>query len=403
VSRARLIAGLLPLLPLALAFSITLSQLTLAFLVALWLPDLLDPARRRLTTWPLAWPVLAFVFMTLLAAVISQDVARSLLGSKDLLLFALFFLLVNVLRDLDEVDRLLRWLFLAIGCAALLGLLQIAICAFDLTPAGGWGPLSRWLERPCHRWTFPRTSGPFSIYMTFGGVLMGTLLLLLPRLGRSRREAPWLIPSAIAMAGALASTYSRNAWLGLGAGVAVLLIFVRRAWIALFVLIFGGLLLLGPAQLTSRARSLFDPHDPTAVQRFYLWGSGVEIFRDHPIIGIGPGMVSRVLPRYAHPESLYPRAGHVHNTPLQIAVERGILGLGAWLWLWIAFAGRTLDLWRRLPRTAERERRLLTGSMAAVAGFLTAGLFEYNFGDSEVVMLVYLIMALPFVAERSLT
>ena len=403
MSRARLIAGLLPLLPLALAFSITLSQLTLAFLVALWLPDLLDPARRRLTTWPLAWPVLAFVFMTLLAAVISQDVARSLLGSKDLLLFALFFLLVNVLRDLDEVDRLLRWLFLAIGCAALLGLLQIAICAFDLTPAGGWGPLSRWLERPCHRWTFPRTSGPFSIYMTFGGVLMGTLLLLLPRLGRSRREAPWLIPSAIAMAGALASTYSRNAWLGLGAGVAVLLIFVRRAWIALFVLIFGGLLLLGPAQLTSRARSLFDPHDPTAVQRFYLWGSGVEIFRDHPIIGIGPGMVSRVLPRYAHPESLYPRAGHVHNTPLQIAVERGILGLGAWLWLWIAFAGRTLDLWRRLPRTAERERRLLTGSMAAVAGFLTAGLFEYNFGDSEVVMLVYLIMALPFVAERSLT
>jgi len=157
------------------------------------------------------------------------------------------------------------------------------------------------------------------------------------------------------------------------------------------------------SQLTSRARSLFDPHDPTAVQRFYLWGSGVEIFRDHPIIGIGPGMVSRVLPRYAHPESLYPRAGHVHNTPLQIAVERGILGLGAWLWLWIAFAGRTLDLWRRLPRTAERERRLLTGSMAAVAGFLTAGLFEYNFGDSEVVMLVYLIMALPFVAERSLT
>ena len=403
MSRARLIAGLLPLLPLALAFSITLSQLTLAFLVALWLPDLLDPARRRLTTWPLAWPVLAFVFMTLLAAVTSQDVARSLLGSKDLLLFALFFLLVNVLRDLDEVDRLLRWLFLAIGCAALLGLLQIAICAFDLTPAGGWGPLSRWLERPCHRWTFPRTSGPFSIYMTFGGVLLGTLLLLLPRLGRSRPEAPWLIPSAIAMAGALASTYSRNAWLGLGAGVAVLLIFVRRAWIALFVLIFGGLLLLGPAQLTSRARSLFDPHDPTAVQRFYLWGSGVEIFRDHPIIGIGPGMVSRVLPRYAHPESLYPRAGHVHNTPLQIAVERGILGLGAWLWLWIAFAGRTLDLWRRLPRTAERERRLLTGSMAAVAGFLTAGLFEYNFGDSEVVMLVYLIMALPFVAERSLT
>ncbi|MBI1893173.1 MAG: hypothetical protein HYS14_03555 [Candidatus Rokubacteria bacterium] len=214
--RARLIAGLLLILAISLAFSITLTQVTITLLVLLWLPDFFDPELRRRSVWPLRWPVATFVVASLLAAMTSQDVARSLWGSKDLLLFVLFFLLVNVLRDLDATDRLLRWLFIAIACAALLGLLQMAICAFDLTPSGGWGRLSRWLERPCHRWTFPRASGPFSIYMTFGGVLMVTLLLLLPRLGHSRREAPWLIPSAIAMAGALAFTYSRNAWLGLG-------------------------------------------------------------------------------------------------------------------------------------------------------------------------------------------
>ncbi|MBI1893174.1 MAG: hypothetical protein HYS14_03560 [Candidatus Rokubacteria bacterium] len=125
--------------------------------------------------------------------------------------------------------------------------------------------------------------------------------------------------------------------------------------------------------------------------------------RQYPVTGIGPGMLSQILPRFAHPESRHPRSSHVHNTPLQIAVERGVLGLGAWLWIWIAFFGHALKLWRRLPPGAMRERRLVAGSLAAVAGFLVAGLFEYNFGDSEVVMLIYAAMAMPFIAERSLT
>jgi hypothetical protein len=41
------------------------------------------------------------------------------------------------------------------------------------------------------------------------------------------------------------------------------------------------------------------------------------------------------------------------------------------------------------------------GSLAAVAGFLVGGLTEYNFGDSEVVMVAYTVMALPFVAARA--
>jgi hypothetical protein len=35
-----------------------------------------------------------------------------------------------------------------------------------------------------------------------------------------------------------------------------------------------------------------------------------------------------------------------------------------------------------------------------VAGFLVAGLFEHNFGDAEVVMVIYALMALPWVVDR---
>jgi hypothetical protein len=43
---------------------------------------------------------------------------------------------------------------------------------------------------------------------------------------------------------------------------------------------------------------------------------------------------------------------------------------------------------------------LVIGSLAGVTGFHVAGLFEYNFGDSEVIMLVYFLMALPFMVRR---
>jgi hypothetical protein len=58
---------------------------------------------------------------------------------------------------------------------------------------------------------------------------------------------------------------------------------------------------------------------------------------------------------------------------------------------------------RRLPEDAARERALVVGSLAAIVGFLVAGLSEYNFGDSEVVLVAWALMALPWVAEAKET
>ena len=47
-----------------------------------------------------------------------------------------------------------------------------------------------------------------------------------------------------------------------------------------------------------------------------------------------------------------------------------------------------------------RERVLTTTALAAMAGMLAAGLFEYNFGDSEFLMLFLVLITLPFAAAR---
>ena len=123
------------------------------------------------------------------------------------------------------------------------------------------------------------------------------------------------------------------------------------------------------------------------------------MWRRHPVLGVGPGEVKREYASYALPEAVKKRTSHVHNTPLQILIERGVLGLAAWLWIWVAFIAKGIGLLRRLPEDAARERALVVGSMAAIVGFLVAGLSEYNFGDSEVVMVAWALMALPWVVD----
>ncbi len=130
-----------------------------------------------------------------------------------------------------------------------------------------------------------------------------------------------------------------------------------------------------------------------------MWRSGLSMWRQHPMLGLGPGGVKREFASYALPEAVKKRTGHLHNTPLQILVERGLLGLAAWLWIWVAFIAKGLGLLRRLAEQAARERALVVGSLAAIVGFLVAGLSEYNFGDSEVVMVAWALAALPWVAD----
>ena len=91
--------------------------------------------------------------------------------------------------------------------------------------------------------------------------------------------------------------------------------------------------------------------------------------------------------------------GHMHSTPLQIAFERGIPALIAWI-AWMYFYLRML--WRSLKNNSADwlERGLLLGCFGGSAGFIASGLVHYNWGDSEVIMIFYLMMGLSIAVNR---
>ena len=378
---------------LGLGFSITLSEASLAALVGLWLWRLLDAEHRAAATWPLAGPLLLFAGATALSALASGPFGRGVVGAKELLLALALYAVADVLSGVDEADRFLSGLMVVAAVAALMGVVQVSLCP-PVEPAGG---VARWFFHRC-----ARARGPFSIYMTLAGVLNLVLLATLPRLLPSWSFRAWAVPAWLVTLAGLAATLTRGAWVGFAAGVLAFLPFARRGrWI-----LAGGLVvvalaaLAGPASVRQRMASMADPNDPTARERVFMWATGLTMWREHPWLGVGPGGVKREYSRYAMPEAIKKRTGHVHNTPLQILVERGLVGLAAWLSIWVVFYARVVALLRRLPADARRERSLVVGSAVAIAGYLVGGLWEYNFGDSEVALVAWSLAALPFIVER---
>src|SRR5262245_16631306 len=395
----RLRRGLLGLFTLGMALSITLSEIALGCLAAR-LAFRVVTGRARVGGWPLALPVLAWTIASLLAALVSAHPLQSAESAlRGLWLVAAFYVLIDALPDTSAADRWLHLLFVLVAAVGMVGVAQVVGCPVldPLAPmAAQLGPLRRVLTR-CHR-----AHAFYSIYMTLAGVLSLGLLAVLPRLlpGGGGAARGW-IALWIAGGAGLALTFVRGAWVGFTAGALLLLGLVRRGRVLLLavVAVLALVVVLIP-DVRRRAESLVDPSDPTAVERLAMWRSALAMARDHPLTGVGPGEVRRVYPAYVAPEFRDRPRGHLHSTPLQVLIERGVLGLAAWLAIFATFFARAAGTLRRLAPAAARERALVAGSLAAVAGFVVGGLSEYNFGDAEVALVAWSVMAVPFVIER---
>ena len=397
----RALPVLLTLLLVALTVSITAVGVVTALLVVGTLVSALDPAWRARARLPLAAPILTFAGLTVLSALLAPRPLAALGQARDLVVLALFLIAVNGFRGLPDVRRALSVFFGAVSVVSLYALIQTWACSTSvaLPPWAAWA-LRVKLEA-CRAQAPFRAKGFFSIYMTLGGSLLLSLSLLAAGLILDPRgRTPGRLVASVLGFVVLGLTYVRNAWLGLAIAVGVLVALTRRVAVLLPIVLAVAVILAVPSAFQVKLLTAFDLGHASASERLYFWDAGLRMVADAPVLGHGPGAVKRLYPAYKHPDAVRPRTGHLHNNLIQIAVERGLLGLTAWIWIWVAFFLEASRVYRGPARAGGETRALVAGSLAAVAGFLAAGLFEYNFGDSEVVELLAVVMALPFVVAR---
>jgi O-antigen ligase len=369
-------AGALALLAMAAALqvSIAAAQAVLTIAVICWLA-LLVARRERFEAPGFFWPLVLFAGLTLVSAAFSPQPLASLVDSRQLLLL----LIVPVTYRLASGNRgsIGITVLVTVGAAsAAFGIFQYGILRYDQLAM--------------------RPRGLLGHYMTYSGLLMLVIGAALARVLFAPRDRLWAALVMPALAVAVAVSFTRSAWVGACAAAALVLLLKDFRLIAVLPVVAAIFFATAPANITARFVSMFNLTDPTIRDRVAMFHAGQQMVRDHPLVGVGPEMVGVVYPQYRASDAVEPVNPHLHNVPMQIAAERGLPALVAWCWF---VAAATIGLAKAYR--SGRHRVLAAAGLAVMAAMLTAGLFEYNFGDSEFLMLFLFLITLPFAAARS--
>jgi O-antigen ligase len=366
------------LMTAAVEFSIAAAQILLALTVVAWVYALV--VERRVPGAP-RWmlPLALFAGWTLVSAAFSPDPIASFTDCKQLVLLVIVLLTYDLVDETTAVP--LTTIVLAAGAlSALVGIGQYAILHYDNLG-----------QRP---------RGTLGLYMTFSGLMMLVLNVAIARVLFMTRSRIWPLMVIPALVVVLPLTFTRNTLAGSLLAVALLMVMRNFRLTALLPILAALFLMVAPTRVVERAYSIFDLHDPTSRDRLAMVHAGVKIVRDHPMTGVGPNMVQRVYPQYRDPDVALPDAPHLHDVPLQIAAERGLPALALWIWFIAAVVVGAFSRFRTAPRQGTG-RFLAAAALASVAAMLGAGLFEYNFGDSEFLMLFLVLITLPFAVMKT--
>ena len=121
-----------------------------------------------------------------------------------------------------------------------------------------------------------------------------------------------------------------------------------------------------------------------------------RFYSSHLLYTDGRGRHAHACTTLEAPESIKPHTVISTTTSCRSPASGGLLGLAGWLSIWAAFLRRAGRIYSRIPPERTDDRALVTGSLAAVVGFLVAGLFEYSFGEPYAITLLWITMAVPF-------
>lgn len=365
-------------------FSIFVSGVLFGLTLIFWGWDCSKKERIVLRLPPFAPFLGIYVGMVLVSIAFSPDFVESVWYLKKFVKFVAVLLLFTYL-DARKVRIALYWIYGLAGASALWALVQyLGLKNVHL---------------------LNRIDGFMSHWMTFSGQMMLVTVSLVAFLLRGdKEELPgWLRTLFWALVPLLLVTiiltYTRSAWVGTILGIAVILALTRTKWLLFAAAGVVLLFVLLPGTFHERLYSAFDREDTTTRGRIELARTGWRLVETSPWTGVGPRLVPRAALQERQDREVPPEVfQHLHNNVLQIAAELGLLSLAAWLALWTRILW---DLFGFFRRSLDPFALSLTvGALGLLAAFHFMGLFEYNFGDSEVAILLFFLLTAPYVAAR---
>jgi hypothetical protein len=377
-----LVACLLPFasFPFRLGFKPTFLDAALAAFVFVWAVGLLTGRDRRFVGSPMGLAVAVFLILAVFAFALGAANARPSVTTirrfaEIALGILLFFVVINVIRQQEDLEWAGRVLMLAGAGAALIGVVLYvipeawtvrifnALARFDYP--GGYGAL-RYVEDDPENAL--RAIGTAIDPNVFGGMLILFSGLLAPQvvapLPLFRR---WLAAAMLGVAVlALYLTYSRSAMLGLATAIVFVALLRYRKLLLVGAAGLALLLLLPQAQeYVARFVAGIQGQDLATQMRFGEYRDALRLISRYPVFGVGFSGVPDI--------DLYLGVSSVY---LLMAENMGVVGLLTFLSAMTLFFVMVLRMARAGIRDDRREA-LLLGLSGAIAGVLVSGVLDH--------------------------
>lgn len=320
-----------------------------------------------------------FLLTMLLSALFSGDLGKGLKNWADLWIWRMMPCVIIVLA-LNEYAKAKR-----VMLAALLG---IAVGFGCILWQGMHGNL--------------RAPGFFGNPMTFGGYLCVYLpLILVCFLDNSIFVKNRVVAGLLFLLGfaALIINGTRGAWVALAPVFIVLMLYYglqnkKLLAVCLVFLVVAGGVLSTSKNFTYKLNSTIKRTDSSTRERYAIWEGAYNMFKDHPVLGVGLGQYKdNYQKKYILKKARERKLTHAHNNVMQMLAENGIVGCVGFLSLVFYIIGRNcLDfLKRRCPYSL-----IIASSTFAL---FVQGLTEYNFGNSAVMKSYWLLLGCMLVLK----
>jgi O-antigen ligase len=316
--------------------------------------------------------VLLYIAAELLSSAFSVKPADSFFNTKRVLLIGIVYVTAYAYRSE-------RRIIVTLGILGAIGAVAAIAETVSLRSVNGL------IERPMM----------FQLPLTEGGIRMMIMLVLIPFALSGALPLRWRAGVAAALVplfAGLVITQARSAWVAFVAGVTVIGIMGSRKILAALAALVVLFMLFAPADFRNRAVSIVDIHDASNASRVQMVETGWRMFLDRPIFGWGDTGLRTFYVTYVRPLT-DGEGGHLHNNLVEALVTLGVPGFCAVVYLFVMM----FVVIRRASLGAAPgsfRAALSAGVMAAYAGFHVLGMFEYNFGDHEVMVLLWFLVGL---------
>lgn len=344
---------------------------------------------------PIIWAVGAYLFWIVVTSIMSSDplVSFKFLLARLWFIVPLLFFGTRVFNKPENIFRFI-WLF----CTAML-----LVVVYTLVMHAGYS----FGEKEGH-WVM----WPFFKDHTIYGATIALVTPLIFGIYFSKKHSPLVRMTLVFMIGCilvgLYFSYSRAAWLSVIAALMVLVaIKLRIKFSILFSIAAIGVTVLYFSWDTIQIEMSRNKHEHTTeefgeklqsatnvttdasnLERLNRWSCAIEMFKERPVFGFGPGTYAFEYARFQHPDDLtiistnFGDMGNAHSEYLGPLAEMGAVGLITMLVIVIAIFYKSITLYYKWPPEDRFMRTLLLSMILALVTYFVHGALN-NYLDTD--------------------